>query len=605
METTPTSAFYRQRAAAHEARAAALRRRYNRLSVVRLLAFVVAVAAVIFLGGQYGVLMASLVALVLIGGFGGFVRYHAGIARARTHRAKLAMVNRDEARFQQHEWGHFGDGSRYVDAAHPYTVDLDVFGPHSVFQFFNRTSTSIGSDRLAAYLRDGAAPPVIRARQAAVADLRDRLDFRQELRARGLQTADAPEHLSALRGWLATEDYVRGDTGLLVALWLVPLVTLVSLTLAIIYLPIQWWILAFVVPGIVLARTTKGVNQIHVQTAAVADILAAYARQLEPVETEAMEAALLRELRTAFRTDPQRPASAHLRRLAYLVRQLNVRENPFAILLNLLTLWDLRYVRQLEQWRAARRADLPRWFEALAEMEALSSLATVAHNRPAWTFPTLHDAPTLTGMALGHPLLPETGRITNDLGMPTRSHIKLVTGSNMAGKSTFLRTVGLNIVLARSGSVVCAGALALPPLAVYTSMRTQDALHESTSSFYAELKRLQFIIRAVEAGRPVYFLLDEILKGTNSRDRHTGSKALIRQLTEAGGAGIIATHDLELGSLEARYDGRIENLRMEVGIDGDRLTFDYRVEKGVSESFNATVLMRQMGIRIDPADRLA
>ena len=599
----PTPEFYRQRADKHATLAAALQTRYNRLAIVRLLAFVAAVALVIFAGGQYGPLLALVVGLVLLAGFGFFVNYHLSIAQAQRHQANLATVNSDEARFQAHAWDQFGDGARYLDAAHPYTVDLDVFGPYSLFQFFNRTSTTIGSDRLAACLRDGADVPTALRRQAAVADLRDRLDFRQELRARGLGTADDPRHVEAIRTWLTAEPYVLGRTGLEVALWLVPLITIVSLVLAIIYLPYQLWILAFVLPGIVLARTTKRVSDIHGRTEMAGGLLAAYARQLQPLESEAVEAPLLQELQSAFRTDPARPASVHLRRLSHLIRQLNVRSNPFAILLNLFSLWDLRYVRQLERWRAARRDDLPRWFEALAEMEALASLATVAYNRPAWTFPTLSETQQFEGQALGHPLLPEAGRITNDLAMPTRSHIKLVTGSNMAGKSTFLRTVGLNIVLARSGSVVCAAALTLPPLDVYTSMRTQDALHESTSSFYAELKRLQFIIAAVEAGRPVYFLLDEILKGTNSRDRHTGSKALIRQLTEAGGAGIIATHDLELGSLEAHYDGRIENLRMEVGIDGDRLTFDYQVEKGVSQSFNATVLMRQMGIRIAPEDQ--
>ena len=595
----PTPEFYAARAATHAALANTLQRRYNRLAVVRLLAFFGALALIIVTGSALGFWWASLLGLLLLGGFGWFVNRHLAIARRRDHQRKLATVNTHETDFQRHDWSAFADGARYADAAHPYSVDLDIFGPFSLFQFFNRTTTTLGGDRLAAYLRDGTDPATVATRQAAVADLRERVDFRLDLRARGLDTADAPEHVQALLDWLQDAPYVTANRGLVLALWLVPLVTVVSLALAIVYLPIQLWVLAFVVPGIVLARTTKRVNVLHARTQAAGNTLAAYARILEPLETERFEAPLLRQLQAAFRTDPARPASAHIQRLSFYIRQLNIRDNPFAILLNLFTLWDLRYVRALERWRAAQRADLPRWFEALAEMEALAGLAAVAYNRPDWTFPTLQPEQRLTGTALGHPLLPEPGRITNDLATPTRSHIKLVTGSNMAGKSTFLRTVGINIVLARCGSVVCAQALALPPLDVYTSMRTQDALHESTSSFYAELKRLQFIIQAVEAGRPVYFLLDEILKGTNSRDRHTGSKALIRQLTEAGGAGIIATHDLELGTLEAQYGGRIENLRMEVGIDGDTLTFDYQVEKGVSESFNATVLMRQMGIRIE------
>ena len=598
----PTPAFYTARADAHAAEAARLQARYNRLAVVRLLAFVAAVALVILAGSRFGILGAGPLALLLLGGFGLFVNFHQRIARARDHARRLERVNRDEAAFQTHDWSVFADGVRYLDPAHPYTVDLDVFGPHSLFQFFNRTATVIGADRLAGFLRDGTDRATTRTRQTAVQDLTDRLDFRQELRARGLDTADDPRHVQQLLDWLNDPPYVLGNAGLTALLWLIPLVTITALVLAVIYLPYQLWLLALVPAGIVLARTTARVSAIHARTEAAGGLLSAYAEQLVPVEQEPFTAPPLVALQAAFRTDPARPASRHIRRLAFLVRQLNVRSNPFAILLNVFSLWDLRYVRTLEQWRAAQRTDLPRWFDALAELEALASLATVAYNRPAWTFPTLTDTQQLDGRSLGHPLLPETGRITNHLATPTRSHIKLVTGSNMAGKSTWLRTVGLNIVLARAGAPVCAAALTLPPLDVYTSMRTQDALHESTSSFYAELKRLQFIIAAVEAGRPVYFLLDEILKGTNSRDRHTGSKALIRQLTEAGGAGIIATHDLELGTLEAQYGGQLENWRMEVGIDGDRLTFNYQLERGVSESFNATVLMRRMGIRIGTGD---
>src|SRR5690606_14675278 len=199
----------------------------------------------------------------------------------------------------------------------------------------------------------------------------------------------------------------------------------------------------------------------------------------------------------------------------------------------------LHWVRSLEKWKALQKGCLPKWFDALQEFEALISFATLHFNNPDWVFAEITEQPYLTGTAIGHPLIPEDTRVPNDLDMPTEGHIKLVTGSNMAGKSTFLRTVGLNIVMAMSGAPVCAKKLMLPMLDVYTSMRTQDALHESTSSFYAELKRLKFIIEAVEnkqAGEnDIFFLLDEILKGTNSTDRHTGSKALIRQLIKSKG----------------------------------------------------------------------
>lgn len=326
-------------------------------------------------------------------------------------------------------------------------------------------------------------------------------------------------------------------------------------------------------------------------------MLAAYARLIQHIEAENFSTEKLQQLKAGFVTS-NIPASNAIDRLSYIISQLNVRYNAFAIILNLIGLWDLQWVYRLEKWKAAQRENLPRWFDALAEFETLASLGNLAFNNPDWVFPTLHDDTILVAEELGHPLINRKKRVTNDLTAPTQGHIKLVTGSNMAGKSTFLRTVGLNIVLAMTGAPACAKRLELPLLQVYTSMRTQDALHESTSSFYAELKRLKFIIEAVERGDNVFFLLDEILKGTNSNDRHLGSKALIRQLIESKGGGIIATHDLELGQLETQYGGAIENLRIEVEIKNDELYFDYKLKKGVSESFNATVLMQKMGIKV-------
>ena len=258
---------------------------------------------------------------------------------------------------------------------------------------------------------------------------------------------------------------------------------------------------------------------------------------------------------------------------------------------------------RIDKWKATHKEQLPHWFEALAEIEALVSLGNLALNNPDWCQPEIQEQREFVANELGHPLIAADKRVSNTIQMPTQGHMHLLTGSNMAGKSTWLRTVGINIVLALAGAPVCAKNMKLPLLQVYTSMRTQDALHESTSSFYAELKRLKFIIEAVEDpaktdGIPVFFLLDEILKGTNSRDRHTGAKALIRQLIASRGAGLIATHDLELGALEAEADGRIENWAIEVDIRDGQLFFDYKLKRGVSQSFNATLLMQQMGIKI-------
>ena len=593
----PTAQFYQDRQADFQATADRLQARFARLALWRLGIFIGAVAVLVLLFAYAGPVIGFVGLVAFLAAFSRFVKFHSAIDRQRAHAANMAEINAREAACVQGDWSAFPDGAAYLDPLHPYALDLDIFGPHSFFQFTNRTSTTLGSDRLANYLSDPAPPETTLQRQAAVAELSDRLDWRQELNAYGLSIQDRPEDLVELRNWLDLPPFVGTSRWLPLMLWLVPIYVVVALILSVIYLPYQLWIFVFVIPGWILYRTKSQVDEVHRHTERSTKILAGYADLVEHVEGEQFQSALLQSIGARFHTS-ERPASEHLNRLSYLIRQLNLRDNFFAIIFNLVSLWDLRYVLRLEKWRAALRTDLLEWFEGLAELEALHSLANTRYNNPEWCFPEFTEQEFLEAEQLGHPLLRPEKRVDNEFATPTRGHIKLVTGSNMAGKSTFLRTVGLNIVLSRTGSVVCARALSLPPLEVYTSMRTVDALHEDTSSFYAELKRLKYIIEATEAGRRVYFLLDEILKGTNSRDRHKGSRALIQQLIDARGAGIIATHDLELGDIEARSNGTVENWRMEVEIEEGELMFDYTLKKGVTQSFNATELMRRMGIRV-------
>jgi MutS domain V len=411
-------------------------------------------------------------------------------------------------------------------------------------------------------------------------------------------------HVELLQQWLHDPTYVKNNKMLTAAIYLMPLWILAAILLSVYYVPWQVGVLFLLLPGGILKKYLNRINDTHHRTTHAEQLLSVYGQLMGHIEQEEFEAPLLQRLRKCFVTEngavvpPARAASGAIKRLSYLIGQLNVRYNPFALILNLVLLWDLRYVRHLEIWKEKWRVQMPQWFEALREFEALSSLATVWYNNPDWVLPNIDEHAELVAEALGHPLIAKDKRVCNDFQSPVSGHIKLVTGSNMAGKSTFLRTVGLNIILAMTGAPVCARRMELPLLQVYSSMRTQDALHESTSSFYAELKRLKTIIEAVEAKDNIYFLMDEILKGTNSNDRHTGSKALIKQLIESGGGGIIATHDLELGLLEAQYGGAVENLCMEVEVQGEELLFDYKIKKGVSRSFNATHLMRNMGIKI-------
>ena len=573
---------------------------------MRLLLFIAAVGLAIYLWTGVHELAGALFTAGFLYGFYRFILWHQNIQQQERHHRNLAAVNRLEAGVLHHEYSSFHNGEEFTDTEHPYSLDLDLFGEYSFFQYLTRAGTALGRERLADYLRLPAAPDAIPQRQAAIAELKDRLDWRQHFQAYSMETEDSLEHIRLLRRWLEEPPFVSNRPWLLAALFITPFLALAGLVLFIFYLP--WYVaILFILPAAWILRQTKEqVEKAHLQTTHAEKTLAHYGRLMRHMEGQQFEAPLLQNLHRLLELPENRLASDAIRRLSYIIGQLNVRYNAFAIILNLGGLWDLQWVYRLEQWKESLRDQLPQWFEAIAEFEALSSFGNLCYNNQDWAFPQIHNKAVVEGDALGHPLIQQEKRVCNDITVPTDGHIKLVTGSNMAGKSTFLRTVGINIVLAMAGAPVCARRLALPPLQVYTSMRTQDALHESTSSFYAELKRLKLIIEAVEATADkqppelqAFFLLDEILKGTNSNDRHTGSKALIKQLIRSRGSGIIATHDLELGKLEASANGAVENLRIEVEIKDGKLYFDYKIKKGVSQSFNATLLMKQMGIKIE------
>jgi len=266
-------------------------------------------------------------------------------------------------------------------------------------------------------------------------------------------------------------------------------------------------------------------------------------------------------------------------------------------------MWDLQCILRLEKWKSAYRDQLPVWLEVLGTYDALSSLACFSYNNPGYIFPLFTDKDfSLTACKLGHPLIPALERITNDFKLDRGNSFMLITGSNMSGKSTFLRTCGINLVLGMAGAPVCAENFEFTPSKIYTSMRVTDSLLSRESTFYAELKKLKRIITAFREKENAFVLLDEILKGTNSRDKHFGSEMLIRQLIDYRAAGMIATHDLELGRLEKELKAKIKNYSFEVQIEDAQFIYDYKLKEGVAQTLNATELMRQMGISVNRND---
>lgn len=594
----------------------AAQRRYNQLAFWRLVWFVGSVAGVWLLIRIDQQLAAVVTLLAGIVGFLILLKRHQAVRRERDLAHHLTFLNQDEAARLKRRYLRPETGDQFASPMHFYTGDLDVFGQHSLFRLLNRTHTHGGQNQLAAWLQAPAGPDALRLRQQAVAELRPQLDWRQQFEALAYQEETIGRSPNALIQWATV-----GTTplpGYLNAIrFLFPAITLgIFVAWLLGHLPGLAVLMALGVHGFVLSRTAARAKEVSDQTHEIATALRAFRGLFRQAEDLVSETVRLRAIRQAL-TAHGHPVSEAIGRLAQLTEGLNYRRNPyFALLFGVATLWDVQYLFRLERWKQQYGSSIALWLEALGELEALNSLAGFAYAHPAYATPNITDERlTLNITAAVHPLLPPDRSVANSLVLNSSGQTVLITGSNMSGKSTFLRTVGANVVLALAGAVVSAERFQCSPVRVFTSMRTQDSLEESTSSFYAELKRLQTLIglskqtNAIPQDRPggeplpqdclpVLYFLDEILKGTNSADRHRGAEALIRQLHRTSASGFVSTHDLELGQL-ADADGFVRNFHFQSDLDNGQLVFDYKLRDGICESFNASQLMQAIGIEIN------
>ena len=318
------------------------------------------------------------------------------------------------------------------------------------------------------------------------------------------------------------------------------------------------------------------------------------------IEKTAFTTPLLQQMQDQFKHGHNYTASRQFKILKKILERLDLRYNLLlSAPLNLLLLWNLQQVLDLEKWKLNNSIRLKQWFETFGHFEALNSLSVLAFNHPGWCFPLFKEPFFyIKGTNIGHPLINKNKRVNNDINIDSQGKLLLITGSNMAGKSTYLRSIGINVILAMAGAPVCAEYFCLSTVQLISSMRIADNLEESTSTFYAELKKLKSVIDKVNEGNHVFILLDEILRGTNSLDRHTGSVALIKQLIKHQAAGIIATHDVGLAALKNDYPENILNYHFDVQVTGEELYFDYKLKPGICTSLNASILMKKIGIEL-------
>ena len=601
MSTQPEiSSIYHQRYEHFNKLATDFETKYTRISYLRLVYFLVGLVGLIYLFSKAASIALWLL-IPFLGVFAAMVKWHDRIKAQRDYYRNLTSINEWELSALDHQFHHFESGAEFADADHPYLYDLDIFGDRSVYQFINRTVSLPGKRTLAKWLSQPAAKKEIEARQQATAELKELLDWRQDLQAIGMQLNEETDGVQTVLKWLQEPFFILNSSFIKTATFTMPVIMLASMVLYYfsvvpLWVPVLCWITNLLFIKYTYQEVTNTVRK----TASNADLLKVYHRLFEHIESPSFESEKLRALQQRLQVNGQQ-AAATIKELGGLSANLNIRENEFAYLVfNTFFLWELIFCYRLEQWKQRMQHNMADWFAALGEWEALASFGSLYFNHPNWSQAVIHDHYCeVKGKGVAHFLIPEKVRVNNPVGVDSKGKIILITGSNMSGKSTYMRTVGVNLVLAMAGAPVCASAFATSEVFVYTSMRNKDSLQESESSFYAELKGLKKIIDVVEKGEiPVFFLLDEILKGTNSHDRHKGSVALIRQLLRDEGAGMIATHDLALCDMAERFPGAIENWCFEVEIKESGMVFDYKIRPGVCQSLNATRLMQQMGIDV-------
>ncbi len=533
--------------------------------------------------------------------FAFLVRKHSRLHKRKAVLEQLVRINADEAKSMEWDYRHLDKGAEYINEEHLFSYDLDIFGNGSLFQYINRTSTIPGKDRLANMLSENEKKlSEILARQQAIAELSEMFEWRQEFRVKGMLTKEESEDISGLREWILTPpDFKSSIFKLLIVM--VPLINLGVFLLSVFGVISFWTFLAYLTIPLILAGIKhRKVNLKHNMLSRKFPVLKKYSGLFRMIETEDFSSERMRSLKKELITKKSYASSA-IQQLASIANAFDTRLNLLAgFLMNVLFLWDIRQSVRLENWQEKYKEQLPRWFNVMGETDAYISIAGYCYNNPDYIFPLISEQDEICFEAedLGHPLIHGSKRVCNDYSLKGWSDFTILTGANMAGKSTFLRTVGANMILASCGAPICAKKLTLTAVDLVTSIHTIDSLANNESYFYAELKRLKMIIDMLKEGKQVFIILDEILKGTNSRDKQSGSKALIKQLISLRASGIIATHDLSLGELEKHFPKNVQNRCFEIIIEKDRLDYDYKLKPGIARNMNATILMERMGITV-------
>jgi DNA mismatch repair ATPase MutS len=563
----------------------------------RLLAFITAIA-LFFLFIEHTPVISVLLAAAAIILFLILLKIELRTQRKIDFFKNRIRINENEIAILNNQLDQFDPGKEFINKEHPFIADLDIFGNRSIFQLLNRTCTYTGRIRLAQWLTSPFLDKkTIVEQQKAVKCLSEKLEWSQQFIAKGLSEKENEKDKDIISEWLK-EDALFSSPALKILAVVLPVLTILALTLQLMNLiDSGYFIFLFFLQLIIVASQLKKISHIHNQLSRKINTVEKYAALIQLIESETYHSDKLNELKKLLETS-EGTASATIKKLKKLVDTLDARLNlVVAVALNGIFLFDINLMQRIEKWKAQHKTDFLNWIAVIGEFDAFISLGINAHNNPDHIYGDVETEQfMIQAEQTGHPLINKTKLVRNNYAIQGLSKVDLLTGANMAGKSTFLRTIGVNLTLAMIGLPVCASKFRFTPVLLFTSLRTNDSLQENESFFYAELKRLQLLMHQYEQGQRVFFLLDEILKGTNSKDQHAGSEALIKKIIHLKGVGIVATHDVELSKLVNELPDHIRNLCFEINISGDKLSFDYTLKPGVCATMNASFLMQRMGI---------
>jgi hypothetical protein len=572
-------------------------KRINLLSLLRLFVFVAGIVS------SWAVLTKSILpgvilAILFISAFLFLLRLYLSASLRKEYFFNLSEINRNEALALEGDISSFRPGTSYVDIKHDFSYDTDVFGEASLFQYLNRTVTEYGSDILAGWLSDPyTLSKKLAARQSAISELVTKKSWRQSFLAKGMSAPLKKNDITGLSGWMNEESPVSRSVIHRIFIYFLPVMAMLTLALTISGI-IQYVIFISIVllNLLYVAQGLRKINRIHSSVSKKYNFLVSLTALLESFENERFESDVLKDIKSGISGECNSAASS-VKKLGKLIQAFDSRNNMLiGTFLNGMLLWDYHLIHRLDKWKEDYRKSFPLWLEMIGQADAYISLGNYGYNNPDFVYPIESETEMFSAKDLGHQLIAPHKRVCNDFKLGRKGTICIISGANMAGKSTFLRTVAVNFILAMTGAPVCAKEMHFIPALLFTSMRTMDSLPANESYFYAELRRLNLLKKRIEEGEPVLFILDEILKGTNSADKTTGSRLFLEKLAKRGGTGLLATHDTSLGSLEDEFRGVIINKCFEIEIDGEIIRFDYKIRDGITKKMNAVLLMKQMGI---------